>query len=144
MIVFLQKKGLWPSWRWMKAVATRPKQHISSQRTERELFTTPPVLTTSLLYFATDQGLVWERTTWIIPWGFARVGRTNQGIKNQCFCACYQTSADCTQPPLPVSLPGNQRLHLNTVDLHMHMLSIVTVPGQSMTDQYLVYYTFHI
>lgn len=94
--------------------------------------------------FCHGSGLVWERTTWIIPWGFARVGRTNQGIKNQCFCACYRTSADCTQPPLPVSLPGNQRLHLNTVDLHMHMLSIVTVPGQSMTGQYLVYYTFHI
>ncbi len=89
----------------------------------RELFTTPPVLTTSLLYFAMARGW-FGRITWIIPWGLERVGRTKQGTKNQCFCACYRTSADCTQPPLPVSLPGNQRLHLNTVDLHMHMLSI--------------------
>lgn len=125
--VFIEK-GLWPSWRWMNAVATRPKQHISSQRTET------PCHQCSQLHscILPPDRLVWERTTtWIIPWGLERVGRTNQGIKNQCFCACYRTSADCTQPPLPVSLPGNQWLHYNTVDLHMHILSIITVPACS-------------
>lgn len=94
-----------------------------------------------------DRGLVWERTTtWIIPWGLERVGRTNQGIKNQCFCEFYRTSADCTQPPLPVSLPGNQWLHYNTVDLHTHILSIITLPACSQAKVlanflYKIYYT---
>lgn len=46
------------------------------------------------------------------------------GHEESVFCACYQTSTDCTQPPLPVSLPGNQWLHFITPDLHMHTPSI--------------------
>lgn len=41
-------------------------------------------------------------------------GQTER-CQNQCFCACYQLTADCYLRPLPVSQPGNQWLGLDTL-----------------------------
>lgn len=87
-------------------------------------FTTPPLqcwrLNAHIL--PPDLGFGLGHNQMNIPCGRERVGH-----EESVFCACYQSGTDCTQPPLPVSLPGNQWLHFITTDLDMHTLSIETI-----------------